>query len=585
MTELLPEQRVFDDDTVFDRIEFVDFYRYVDVDLSELYRYLEENAPWVRPADTGRSTNCLINVAGIQVHQTERGYHNYAEPYSWDVRLGHKTRDEALEELDDQVDRRRRRSRGPAAARHGRVSARNTSRSSRRGIRPPTEPTSIPTSCVVTYASVSRRRRYRPRSSASTRCRSLRVQRPTRLRCPAPTRVHRQGTALVEPSTDVERALCEIWAEVLRIEQVGVTDDFFDLGGDSLAALEVVATVADTMGAALDDAAVFHARTVRELAVLIDGPVDAHGGVAGSDAGIPAVVGAPLSAGEEAMLFDYRRDPADTRYNVTRWYRLPADVDLDRLEQAFRDVAMLHGPLHTSFDGDRSELGRDAAVSFDRIAASSIKSSDRSASSSVRLRSISISARWCVSTSASTEDSESGSMCTSVMIGMHHISVDAGTFDVFWDQVSSLYAGRPMSSRRSSYAAHADWQRREVHPMHARVLGRRTTRGRCAAESGRSRVRIAGGSRAGRLSVPAVGRDDERVAPWPGRTPFVASLAAAAATLARYSGGPHVEIGITASVKDHPAAAPLVGYFLNTLPIRIDVSARRHVRRAGRRCR
>ncbi|MFA9565015.1 MAG: AMP-binding protein, partial [Acidimicrobiales bacterium] len=104
VTELLPEQRVFDDDTIFDEIEFLDFYRYVDVELTELYEFLEERAPWVRPADTGRSTNCLINVAGIQVHRQERGYHNYAEPYSWDVRLGHKTRDEALEELDDEID-------------------------------------------------------------------------------------------------------------------------------------------------------------------------------------------------------------------------------------------------------------------------------------------------------------------------------------------------------------------------------------------------------------------------------------------------------------------------------------------------
>ncbi len=95
---------MFDDDTIFDEIEFVDFYRYVDVELAELYEFLEERAPWVRPADTGRSTNCLINVAGIQVHRSERGYHNYAEPYSWDVRLGHKTRDEALDELDDEID-------------------------------------------------------------------------------------------------------------------------------------------------------------------------------------------------------------------------------------------------------------------------------------------------------------------------------------------------------------------------------------------------------------------------------------------------------------------------------------------------
>ena len=69
-----------------------------------MLRFLDEEAPWVRPADTGRSTNCLINAAGIQTHLLEQGYHNYAEPYAWDVRLGHKTRDEALAELDDRDD-------------------------------------------------------------------------------------------------------------------------------------------------------------------------------------------------------------------------------------------------------------------------------------------------------------------------------------------------------------------------------------------------------------------------------------------------------------------------------------------------
>ena len=56
------------------------------------------------PANTGRSTNCLINDAGIYVHQRKEGYHNYALPYSWDVRMGHKTRDVALAELNDSLD-------------------------------------------------------------------------------------------------------------------------------------------------------------------------------------------------------------------------------------------------------------------------------------------------------------------------------------------------------------------------------------------------------------------------------------------------------------------------------------------------
>lgn len=95
---------IFQDDATFDKVQFVDFYRYIDVPLSEVYAFLESRAPWVRPTDTGRSTNCLINDTGIFVHTRQTGYHNYALPYSWDVRLGHKTRDEALEELNDHID-------------------------------------------------------------------------------------------------------------------------------------------------------------------------------------------------------------------------------------------------------------------------------------------------------------------------------------------------------------------------------------------------------------------------------------------------------------------------------------------------
>jgi amino acid adenylation domain-containing protein len=96
--------RIFEDDRIFETVRFVDFYRYCDADLTEILAHLERSVPWVRPPDTGRSTNCLINDAGIYVHRKERGFHNYALPYSWDVRLGQKTRDQALEELDDELD-------------------------------------------------------------------------------------------------------------------------------------------------------------------------------------------------------------------------------------------------------------------------------------------------------------------------------------------------------------------------------------------------------------------------------------------------------------------------------------------------
>lgn len=94
----------FDNDDCFDRVSFVDFYRYVDVPLDEVYEVLGTEVPWTRPGDTGRSTNCLINDTGIFVHRQEQGFHNYALPYAWDVRLGHKTREQAIDELRDRIE-------------------------------------------------------------------------------------------------------------------------------------------------------------------------------------------------------------------------------------------------------------------------------------------------------------------------------------------------------------------------------------------------------------------------------------------------------------------------------------------------
>src|SRR5258705_341235 len=101
------EVDIFRDDGVFRDIQFIDFYRYWSVPLAEMHAYLRQRTPWLRPSDTGRSTNCLINDVGIYVHKKQRGYHNYALPYGWDVRLGQKTRDEAMEELEDELDEAR----------------------------------------------------------------------------------------------------------------------------------------------------------------------------------------------------------------------------------------------------------------------------------------------------------------------------------------------------------------------------------------------------------------------------------------------------------------------------------------------
>jgi hypothetical protein len=88
-------------ESILDRVKLVDFYRYCDVTRNEIHKLLEQkSAVWEKPEDCGFcSTNCMINDAGIFVHNQERGYHNYESPTAWEVRLGHLSIEAAREEL------------------------------------------------------------------------------------------------------------------------------------------------------------------------------------------------------------------------------------------------------------------------------------------------------------------------------------------------------------------------------------------------------------------------------------------------------------------------------------------------------
>ena len=71
------------------------------------------------------------------------------------------------------------------------------------------------------------------------------------------------------PRTEVEEALAQIWKQVLRLDCVGVDDDFFDIGGDSLYATQVVIRVNRAFGVDLAVRAIFDAPTIASLAALL----------------------------------------------------------------------------------------------------------------------------------------------------------------------------------------------------------------------------------------------------------------------------------------------------------------------------
>src|SRR5579859_2929177 len=78
------------------------------------------------------------------------------------------------------------------------------------------------------------------------------------------------ATPFVPPTSDLERALARIWEEAVGVRPVGLDDDFFELGGDSLRALQVAARIGGQYGVELMDSMPFSQPTLRELAPVIE---------------------------------------------------------------------------------------------------------------------------------------------------------------------------------------------------------------------------------------------------------------------------------------------------------------------------
>ncbi len=372
---------------------------------------------------------------------------------------------------------------------------------------------------------------------------------------PAPSTAHLGSASYREPSTPTQARVAAIWAAVLHVDRVGIDDDFFDLGGASLAALETVAATERQFSIELPDALVFEHRTLAEFASAVDEHVG--GGRRLSVIGeLDPSEPAPLSPGEEAMLFEYRADPDDVRYNVTRWYQVETDLDLARLHRAVEVVVERHGPLHTSYSPERARLPVTEALSFGPLPGGPVDEVVH------QLRRVPFDLDHGPLVRVNVGSDDAGMW--NLVIGLHHISVDAGTFDILWNEIDAAYHDRELPELSTSYAAYGAWQRdHAVSGADFWADAKNTVAGVQLPPPGHE-------GQDGYLERPASVSTGELSAA-AASTPFAAALTAAAIVLSGYSRDGVVELGITASTKDHPSAEPLIGYALNTLPMRIEV--------------
>jgi amino acid adenylation domain-containing protein len=369
------------------------------------------------------------------------------------------------------------------------------------------------------------------------------------------------------PVTGLERALAGMWEELLGVAVVRRDSDFFALGGHSIVALRLVARVREALGREVPLSALFEHPTVAGFAQQV-----ASAPLAGARPPLTRrVTGdeAPLSFAQERHWVLHRLEPDSPAHNVPLVFRLGGPLDVPALERALTAVAARQDGLRTIFaaDGSRQRLLPPAPVRLRTLAAEADLEPETRAPFA-----LDAAPPWRAALLRRSPDEHL------LALTLHHVIADGWSMSVLLEDLRAAYEGGALEPLPVQYADYAVWQREWLqgealdralaywrHLEGVPVLRLPTDRPRAAVR------RFRGGSLPLRLP-PATRSALAGVASGEGATLFMAALTAFVATLHRHTGQADFAVGTFSANRDEVAVERLVGFFVNNLALRCNVS-------------
>ncbi|MET7685700.1 amino acid adenylation domain-containing protein [Streptomyces sp. NPDC005423] len=397
-------------------------------------------------------------------------------------------------------------------------------------------------------------------------------------------------SAYTAPRDETERIVAEVWADVLGVDRVGIDDSFFDLGGHSLLATMAVSRIAQRLGREIELRTVFENPTVRGFA-----PCVATARTSGVAEVVPVDRGRPLplSFAQERLWFLDRTSDRGDSYLLWYCWRTRGGLDRTAWQQALDDLVERHEVLRTALvesDGRPAQrICAPAAVPLQWERAPGAPD-EQGRLDAVRERAVALATRRFDLTrppllrAGVWELAEDDHV---VLLALHHAVTDGWSKGVLLNELVQHYEAR-RSGRRATlpplpvqYGDYAVWQRDRadsgaLEPQLA--YWESTLEGAPALELPLDRPRPAaftgrGGAVEVELPAALVDRVDA-FAGERGATRFMVLLAAAQAVLARWSGQTDVSVGTPVAGRGRLELEPLVGFFVNTVVLRTDLSGR-----------
>jgi amino acid adenylation domain-containing protein len=389
------------------------------------------------------------------------------------------------------------------------------------------------------------------------------------------------------PEGVTETRVAQIWAELLKVERVGRQDHFFDLGGHSLLAVQVRSRLQQSLGVDIPLACLFTCPVLADFARMVEGCAHSE---------LPPITAVDrnnkleLSFAQQWLWFLAQLDKASRVYHIVVGLRLTGDLDRPALRRALDQIVARHEALRTTFsqiDGRPIQVIGSAENGFHLLEHDLRQETD--AESELR--------RLAELEAREPFDLERGPLIRGrlaqmgedehrLLVTTHHIVSDGWSMGVLVNELSALYdayrrgEAAQLPELPIQYADYAAWQRQwlsgEVLERQAEywktalagapaLLEAPADRSRPAVQDydgKRVRVKLEEGLTCG---LKALSRRR-------GTTLYMTLLAGWAALLGRLSGQEEVVIGTPVANRTRMEIEGLIGFFVNTLALRIDLS-------------
>jgi amino acid adenylation domain-containing protein len=400
------------------------------------------------------------------------------------------------------------------------------------------------------------------------------------------------GREYLEPRTAVEELVAGIWAEVLGVERVGRSDNFFELGGDSLSALQIVSRVREIFNQTIPLQTLFEGISVEALAVMLEtkrqnGKILSQPIVARTN----EEESWPLSYAQQRLWFIDQLESGSSFYNVSAAARLSGGLDVAAFEQTLCEIVRRHEILRTTFpsrEGRPVQVISPAVKPFVLLVDLSYLTEEEREITSDRLtvehaqRNFDLSRGPLLSVALMRLTSQEHIM----LCAMHHIITDGWSTGVFVRELAALYSpfreGFPseLPELPVQYADFTLWQREwlqgealdEQLTYWKNRLGQSLPTLELLADRSRPLTQSYRGRKQALALSPELTDALTAFSQREGVTLFMTLMSAFIAMLHEYTGQEDFVVGTDIANRTRSETEELIGFFVNQLVLRADVT-------------